>query len=420
MKRSLLISTAIYLLLQTALLSAQESQAVAPEELGFISQRLDKLHAMVQGYIDQGKHAGAISAIARNGVVVDLKTYGCRDLEAKKPMELDTIFRVYSMSKVITSVAVMQLVEEAKIKLDDPIETYLPELKGLKVITGGTADSPTLVPATNAITVKHLLTHTAGFVYDFSAKEPLKQLYQKADLLEAASTSDFIKRLATLPLAHQPGTAYAYGVNTDVLGRLVEVVSGLSLEEYVQKNICEPIGMKDTSFDVPEEKMPRLAKLYETGPDGKLKALEKPIYGAYAEKGKGFASGGAGIFSTISDYFCFAQMLLNGGRFNDQQVLGKKTVELMMVNHLTFLDKPFLDSNQSTGFGLGGSVRLDLAKANRLGSVGQFGWSGAATTTFNIDPEEKTVVLLMIQHTPYDQYGIFDKFYTLFYQAMAE
>ena len=388
--------------------------------LGFSPERLGKLHAGIQSYIDDGKHAGAISVIARNGKIVDFRTYGYRDLEAHAPMQPDTIVRIYSMSKVITSVAVLQLFEEGRFGLEDPVSRYIPELKDLKVCTGGTVENPTLVDAKKPITIKHLLTHTAGFAYDFSAKEPVKQLYQKADILEAPSLKEFIVRLSKLPLVHEPGESFTYGVNIDVLGYLVEVISRQPLEDYMQDHIFRPLGMKDTSFDVPPEKMSRLAKIHEAGPDGKLHLFAKPPYGTYAEKGRGFASGGGGLFSTAGDYLRFAQMLLNGGKLDGRQILGRKTVELMTANHLTFLPNPAVDGNGSEGFGLGGSVRIDLAKGNSLGSIGQFGWNGAATTTFRIDPKEKTVALLFTQHLPYDQHGIFAKFYTLFYASLVD
>jgi CubicO group peptidase (beta-lactamase class C family) len=209
-------------------------------------------------------------------------------------------------------------------------------------------------------------------------------------------------------------------VNTDVLGYLIEVVSGQPLEDYMQEHIFRPLRMTDTSFDVPEEKRGRLARLYENGRDGKLREKSVAPYGAYAEKGRGFASAGGGLFSTAGDYLRFAQMLLNGGHLDGKQILGKKTVELMMANHLTFLPEGTLGGTQSEGFGLGGSVRLDLAKGNTLGSVGQFGWGGAATTTFNIDPKEKTVALLFAQHLPFNQHNMFAKFQTLFYSSLVE
>src|SRR5689334_8766218 len=358
-----------------------------PQRVGLSPERLERMHRGIQTYIDQGKHAGAISVVARNGKIADFTLYGYRDLEKKLPMTPDTIFRIYSMSKVITSAAVMQLFEEGKFNLTDPVDRYIPELKNLNVFTGGTAEEPTFVEATNAITIKHLLTHTAGFAYDFSAPEPVKELYKKADLWnDQVSLKEFIQRLSKLPLVHQPGTAFNYGMNTDVLGYLVQVVSGQPLEVYLQDHVFGPLRMTDTGFDVPPEKLNRLAKLYETGPDGSLREVAVAPFGTYAEKGRGFASGGGGLFSTIGDYLRFGQMLLNGGHLDGKQVLVKKTVELMTANNLTFLPNGTLGGTQSDGFGLGGSVRLDVPKGNTLGSVGQFGWSGAATTTFNMDP----------------------------------
>ncbi len=202
---------------------------------------------------------------------------------------------------------------------------------------------------------------------------PHQRIDQKADILEAASLKEFIDRLSRLPLVNQPGEFFNYGVNTDVLGYLVQVVSGKPLENYLQERLFGPLGMKDTGFDVPPEKMSRLAKLYEIGPNGSLREVARPPYGTYAEPGRGFASGGGGLFSTAGDYLRFAQMLLNGGKLDGRQILGRKTVELMTANHLTFLPNPALDGNQSEGFGLGGSVRIDLAKGNTLGSTGAFG-----------------------------------------------
>jgi CubicO group peptidase (beta-lactamase class C family) len=393
----------------------------SPARMGFSPERLERMHKAIQTYIDQGKHSGAIAVVARNGKLVDFTTYGYRDLEAKTPMTGDTIVRIYSMSKVVTSVAVLQLFEEGHFNLTDPVDRFIPEFKRLKVCTGGTVDEPTLIDATNTMTIKHLLTHTAGFGYEFSARAPVNKLYEKADFWNAkVSLKDFIRGLSKIPLVHQPGTAFNYGVNTDVLGYLVEVVSGQPLEIYMQEHIFGPLRMTDTAFDVPEEKRSRLARLYEHGPDKSLREVAVPPYGAYAEKGRGFASAGGGLFSTAGDYLRFAQMLLNGGQLDGKQILGRKTVELMMQNHLTFLPQGTLGGTQSDGFGLGGSVRLDLAKGNTLGSVGQFGWGGAATTTFNIDPKEKTVMLLFAQHIPFNQHNIFGKFQTLFYHSLVE
>jgi CubicO group peptidase (beta-lactamase class C family) len=200
----------------------------------------------------------------------------------------------------------------------------------------------------------------------------------------------------------------------------VEVISGKPFEDYLQERVFDPLGMKDTGFDVPDEKTSRVARIYENGPDGKLRETAKPPFGTYAEKGRGFSSGGGGLFSTACDYLRFGQMLLNGGKLDGHQVLGRKTIELMTMNNLTFLDTGRMPGSGSEGFGLGGSVRLDVAKENRLGSVGQFGWDGAATTTFNMDPKERTVAILLTQHLPFNQHGIFAKFYTLFYASLVD
>ena len=389
-----------------------------PEASGFSSQRLGKMHGMIQRYLDEGKHAGAISMIVREGKIVDWQTYGYRDLEAKLPMEKDTIARVYSMSKIITSVAVLTLLEDGRFNLEDPVATYIPELKNARVFTGGTADQPVLTNARSPITIKHLLTHTAGYTYD-ATNSPVEELNRRADLWHAPTFKEFISRVSQLPLAHQPGEAFRYGISTDVLGYLVETVSGQKFEEYLQERIFGPLGMVDTGFYVPEGKRARLAKIYEPGPDGKLRPT-KPILDSYQGPGQGFPSGGGGLFSTIGDYARFGQMLLNGGKLEGRQILGRKTVELMMANHLNHLERQTHMWSSSDGFGLGGSVRLDVAKGSRLGSVGQFGWSGAATTYFNLDPQEKTLALLFVQHLPHNQFGVFEKFSTLFYQSLVD
>ncbi len=365
---------------------------------------------MVQKHVDEGRHAGAISLVARNGKIADLATFGYRDLAKREPMTPDTIVRIYSMSKIITSVAALTLIEEARLTLDSPVTNFIPEFADLKVGSES---------MNKVMTVKHLLTHTAGFGYEFSGPEAMRKAYAESGMWdESVDFKEFIKRLSKLPLAHQPGQAFTYGVNTDVLGYVVQVAAGKPLEEFMRERIFGPLKMSDTSFDVPPEKMDRLAGLYEHGPDGALREVTKAPYGTYARRGQGFPSGGGGLFSTIHDYFRFGQMLLNGGELDGKRVLGRKTVELMMENHLTFLSKGTLDERGSEGFGMGGSVRLDVAKANRLGSVGQFGWNGAATTTFSIDPREKTLALLFVQHLPYNQHGIFDKFHTLVYHSL--
>jgi CubicO group peptidase (beta-lactamase class C family) len=391
-----------------------------PEKLGLDAERLGKMHAMVQQHIDDHKHAGAITLVARNGKIADIATFGYRDLETRTPMTTDTIFRIYSMSKIITTVAALILFEEGRYGLDDPVTDYIPALRSLKVMNpGGGSDHGDFARLKRPITIRHLLTHTAGFTYDFSTPDQLKSYWAKADIWnENVDFNEFIRRISFIPLAHQPGEKFTYGVSIDVLGYFVQVVSGMPFEQFLQQRIFNPLKMPDTSFDVPPEKMDRLAKLYENGPDKMLRAVAKPPYGTYAEAGKGFPSGGGGLFSTINDYYRFGQMLLNGGTLDSKRILGRKTVEFMTINQLTFLEKPSTDPRGADGFGFGGSVRLDLAKGGTLGSVGQFGWSGAATTTFIMDPKEQLVALFFAQHVPFNQHGIFAKFGTLVYGAL--
>ena len=403
----------IFVLLALALhptIGAQEPReareplpTVAPASVGFQEERLARLDARMKRFVDEGQHAGIVMLLARKGRIVDWRTWGQRDVARQLPMEKDTIFRIYSMSKLITSVAVMTLHEEGRIKLDDPVAKYLPALKGVKVFKGGTAAAPVLTPARTPITIKHLLTHTSGFIYGFD-NEPLDKIYNSSKIFDARSMDEFVTQAAKLPLAHEPGTRFSYGISTDILGAVVEKVSGKKLEDVVEERICGPLGMRDTGFDVPPDKISRLAIVYEhakpsaraTSATGNGSAMQSgrfvesnPIASSYAEKGRGFAAGGSGMFSTIGDYARFAQMLLNGGELDGVRILGRKTVELMTANHLNHLRRVTYASSESDGFGLGVAVRLDVAKSNQLGSIGQYGWNGVATTTVMIDPREQ-------------------------------
>jgi CubicO group peptidase (beta-lactamase class C family) len=387
----------------------------SPESQGFSPERLERLHGRLQEVVDQGKYSGMVLLLARHGRIVDWQTYGRRDVEQRLPMEKDTIVRLYSMSKILTSVAALILHEEGRLKLDDPVSKYLPALEKPKVMTGGTAKAPVLVAAKTPITIKHLMTHTSGFIYGFG-KTPVDKMYQDAKVFDVASMDEFVARAAKLPLAHQPGVRFSYGINTDFLGAVIEKVSGQPLDVFVEERICRPLGLVDTGYDVPESKMARLAKVYQLK-DGHFEPVE-PVAASFAERGRGFPTGGAGMFSTAIDYARFAQMLLNGGELDGVRILGRKTVELMTANHLPD-PHPTTDDGGADGFGLGVSVRLDLAKSNQLGSVGQFGWSGAATTHVVMDPKEKLVAILMAQHFPFNEHDLFWQFTTLTYAALA-
>jgi len=382
---------------------------------GFDPARLEVLHATTKSFIDEKKHAGIVTLLLRDGKVVDFQSYGYRDIEKQLPMERDTICRMYSMSKIITCAAVLILMEDGKFNLDDPVANYLPELKEMRVWTGGTADAPQTEPLKRAITILQLLTHTSGLMYDFIGDDELAKLWQRADLWNGPGLDGFIKKLSKLPLRHQPGDAWTYGVNMDVLGALIERVSGKTFGEFLQERMFGPLGMKDSGFDVPEEKVNRLAKTYKVE-NGKF-VEDKPIIETWPEKGRGIEAGGAGIFSTAMDYALFAQMLCNGGTLNGKRILGRKSVELMTANHMVTLPNNQAATRQK-GFGFGVEVTTDLGQLPMPSTVGQFGWYGAATTYCQIDPKEKIVAIALAQHFPFNQFGFFAKFQTAYYQAL--
>ena len=407
-------------LLATVLLSAVLAHAqlppASPKAAGFDPVRLEVLHDTMRRFVSDGKHAGLITLLARDGKMVDFQTYGYRDIERQLPMERDTICRVYSMSKIITCAATLVLFEEGRFNLDDPVANHLPELKEMKVWAGGTADAPKLEPLKRPITIKHLLTHTSGLIYDFAGEDELTRLWRRADLWSGPGLTNFVAKLGKLPLKHQPGEAYTYGVNQDVLGALIERVSERTFGAFLEQRIFRPLEMKDTGFDVPEAKMNRLAKTYKHGPDGKL-VEDKAVLETWPEPGRGIEAGGSGIFSTAGDFARFAQMLCNGGTLDGQRVLGRKTVELMTANHMVTLPNNQAASRQK-GFGFGVEVTTDLGQLSVPSSIGQFGWYGAATTYCQIDPKERLVAIALAQHFPFNEHHLFARFQTGYYQAL--
>src|SRR5437867_809047 len=405
---------ALFLTILLAVSAQAQLPTTSPARAGFDPARLEVLHATTKRFVDDGQHAGVITLLARDGKLVDFRTYGYRDLERKLPMERDTICRVYSMSKIITSVGVLVLFEEGRFNLDDPVARYLPELKEMKVMTGGTADAPQLEPLKRPITIKHLLTHTSGLIYDFDGNDELHKLYKRADLWSGPDLKDFIRKTGKLALKHQPGDQFTYGINTDVLGALIERISGRTFGDFLEERVFHPLGMKDTAFDVPKEKMNRVAKTYKHGPGGRLIEAE-PLVNTWPEKGRGIESGGAGLFSTVEDYARFAQMLCNGGTLDGKRILGRKTVELMTANHLTALPESAHAFNRAKGFGLGVEVSIDPGRGAVPTSMGQFGWYGAATTYCQIDPKEKLVAIAFVQHFPFNEHNFFAKFATGYY-----
>lgn len=394
---------------------------VEPRAAGFSPERLEVLHRRLASDVDAGKFSGYIVLLARDGKIADWRAHGWQDIAAKAPLQKDSIVRIYSMSKLVTSVAILALLEEGRLKLDDPAEKYLPVLKDRKVVTGGTPDAPVLEPAKRAFTIRDLLTHTSGYCYPetWSGDALPVEMMRRAKLDEAKNLDDFIARLAAAPLHEQPGTRYRYGFSTDILGAIVEKVSGQRLDAFFRDRIFAPLGMVDSGFWVPAEKRARLATVYERDASGKL----VPAGWANVDDAgpdRGVYSGGGGLFSTAADYARFAQMLLNGGQLDGVRILSRKTVELMTRNHLQHLADPHPFGAPQLGFGLGVRVVTDLGKSHTLGSVGCFGWDGAATTNVQIDPKERTVALLLMQHVPFNQDDVIVTFTNGYYAAIAD
>jgi len=401
----------------------------SPGSVGLSAERLDRITAVMQEHVDNGLLAGAVALVARDGKAAYLKSVGMQDREKGVAMRPDTIFRIASMSKPITSVAVMMLYEEGRFRLGDPVSKYLPEFKNMKVLasgkTGDGGQTPEqLVPAQRPITIRHLLTHTAGLTYHWDPRVGAR--YSEAGithgLIQTPDTlADAIRKLAQLPLVHQPGEAWTYGLSVDVLGRLVEVVSGMSFDEFLRRRIFEPLHMNDTCFYLPADKAPRLAAVYGSDPNGTLRRLGDGVLGegtfrisvTYPCEGpKRYFSGGGGLCSTTPDYARFCQMLLNGGELDGVRLLSRKTVELMTADHVG-------DLNPNSGFGLGFGVTRSLREAGELTSVGACRWGGFWYTTFFIDPAEKLLGVCMVQLHPAGKATLNDKFEALAHQAIA-
>ena len=386
-----------------------------PEEVGLSATRLKRIDRIMQRYVDEEKFAGIVTMVARRGKVVHFECKGMMDKEAGKPMKPDTIFRIYSMTKPITSVAIMMLYEEGHFQLDDPVSKFIPEFRDLKVFVKETESGIKLEDMEKEMTIRHLLTHTSGLTYGFDKNFPVDAMYQKA-ALRAGNLKEMIQKLAELPLANQPGCQWRYSVSTDVLGYLVGVMSGKSLDVFLKERIFEPLGMVDTSFYVPEEKLHRFAANYIPGEDKKIQLMDDPAKSVYS-KPRTFFSGGGGLVSTTADYIRFAQMLLNKGELDGVRLLGRKTVEFMTMNHLPEGFHPH--EIEAGGFGLGFFVSLDTVKAGNLGSVGFFGWGGAAGTEFWVDSEEELIGLFMTQLMQ-NPYPIHREFQTLIHQAITD
>lgn len=389
-----------------------------PAAEGISAERLDIMHHNLAQIVDQGKYSGYVFMLARDGKIVDWRAYGWQDIAAKTPMQKDSIVRIYSMSKLITSTAVLKLLEDGRLKLTDPVEQYLPALKDRKVFMGGTADAPILVPAARPITLYDLLTHTSGYYYEWNTESAaLGELLTRSKTRKSGSMDEFVANASLLPLRQQPGTQFRYSISTDILGAVVEKVSGERLDAYFQEKILGPLGMNDTGFWVPPEKRGRLASIYVRDSGGALIPADAANHNKVGPD-HGFLSGGGGLYSTAADYVRFSQMLLDGGKLGDVRILSRKTVELMTQNHIAHLADPHPNKKNEQGFGLGVRVITDLGESPTPGTVGAFGWDGAATTNVQIDPKERTIALLLCQHYTFNEDDIIDTFTTGYYSAL--
>jgi CubicO group peptidase (beta-lactamase class C family) len=399
-------------------------QSVRPEEVGLSSARLSRIDPVMQRRVDQGELAGVITVVARKGKIAHLKCFGMMDIESRKPMQPDAILRFYSMSKPITSAALLTLYEEGCFQLDDPVSAFIPELKELKVLRRMTPAGPELEYPVRPVTIRHLFTHTSGICYPNPEGSPAEKLLAEAmgpheggD--EGGSLADWIPLLAKAPLAHQPGEAWTYGFSIDVLGRLAEVISGKPFDEFLQERLFGPLGMVDTGFYAPPDKAERLAKVYGLRKEGGLELVEWST-NAFSRKPK-FFSGGGGLVSTAMDYLRFAQMLLNGGALDGVRVLGRKIVALMASNHVPQLALPCIQEGWAfrLGYtmGLGMRVVVDEAASGLSGSVGSFTWAGLAATDFWVDPREELIGLFLPQAIP-GPAGMHEQYRVLVYQAL--
>lgn len=422
---------ALLLVLVPAPSRADDQPRVKPETAGLSADKLKAIDARIAKAVEDNQIAGAVVLVARKDKVGYLQAVGMADIEAKRPMAPDTLFRIMSMTKPITSVAVMMCVDDGKIGLDDPVSKYLPEFKDQKVLVPGKSDKEddfSLVPAERQVTIRDLLRHTSGLIYPFpGAQKQLTGLYTKAKINPGIfdtkeRLADNIKRLGRLPLAHQPGKAFTYGLSTDVLGRVVEVASGKDLEEFFRERIFTPLGMKETFFLPPKDKADRVALLYRSDMGKKLVNAERDSF-AYHGSATYF-SGGAGLYSTAGDYARFLQMLLSGGEANGARLLKADTVKQMTQNQLgeitTSVFGMGLTPVHGDGFGLGFGVVTPRAEGKTPMSVGSYSWAGAYYSYFWVDPSKQVVAVLMAQAQTTDNRQLWKDFAKLTYEALAD
>jgi CubicO group peptidase (beta-lactamase class C family) len=400
-----------------ATVMAGDLPSATPESVGMSATRLARIDAALQAEIAAGKLPGMVVAVARRGQVLYQKAFGVANLQTREPLRTDAMFRLYSMTKPVASVGLLSLYEEGKFRLTDPLDRYLPQFANVKVYKGDDASGkPILVAPSRKPTIQDAFRHTLGLASGLG-RSPVDAMYREAGLSmgQLESLAQEIDKLGTVPLLYDPGERWVYGLGHDVQARLIEVFSGMPYAEYLQRTIFGPLGMRDTVFGVPATLKARFPLVYSSRPDGTLTPDTADSYARFTDHH--FAT--LSLSGTTPDYLRFAQMLLNGGQLDGVRILGTKTVELMRQNHLPPNIPSIAPGSRATGWGFGVSVTLDVPALGRLNSVGSFGWSGAATTTFSVDPQEKLTYVIMAQLMPNDA-AIMQRVETLIYQAIVD
>lgn len=385
------------LLTATLATNGAEIPIVTPAKAKLSEAKLAGVDTFMESQVASKKIVGGIVIVSHNGKIGFFHKYGMMDLEAKKPMKEDTIFRIYSMSKGITSAAALTLVEASKLNLDDPVSKYIPSFANLKV-----AAPEGLRPPTRPMQIRDLFLHTSGLTYG-TGPEALTEAYKRLKPMESTNLAEMADKLSQVPLAFDPGTDWTYGVSIDVLGRVIEVASGQSLDVYLEKTILKPLDMRDTAFNVPAEKADRFAANYKRTPNG-LEVIDAPATSKYTKQVTLF-SGGGGLVSTARDYMRFLSMIEQGGKLDGHRILKSDTVKLMSSNQLPEKAFPIYfgkEKRWGTGFGLGFSVRTEITTWDPAGHVGEYGWGGAASTHYWLSPKDKLIVITLEQIMPYE------------------
>lgn len=405
----------------TATAFGAELPTAKPTEAGFTEEGLKALESHFQGYVDDGKLAGLTTLVSKGGKVVHFKTYGELDKAAGVATPDDAVFRIYSMTKPVTGVALMMLWEEGKFDLDDPVSKYLPSFKNQRVFAGAGEDGKIkTVPTKREATIRDLMRHTAGLTYGFFGDTPVDRSYRASGMLDPKNDlKKLINQLGKQPLLYQPGEAWVYSLSVDVQGRLVEVLSGMELDAFFEKRIFAPLGMKDTGFYVKPDQKDRFSEIYGIDKEKGLTAYRGDFFQDYMVNPK-LLSGGGGLVSTTADYWRFAQMIANGGALDGVQILKPETVSLMADDHLPDTLNGIAGGKAGLGFGLNFAVVKDVAKNGGSGRVGEYFWGGMANTLFWIDPEEEIVALLMTNILPSNVFPLRNDMRKYVYGALAE